>query len=327
MSQPFVSICIPVYNGLKHLNECLDSCLNQQYANYEIIICDDGSHDKSTELIEDYARKHSKIRFFRNEKNLGLVGNWNRCLDHAKGEWIKFVFQDDYITPDCLQVFLESVQPGSLLLVSERHFVLPDQPTEEQFIYYNQKVRTLKNTNQNTQSYFPPGLLSHIAVQNMCMNFIGEPSLTFFKKECVQQLGNFNAILKQICDLEFVLRVGSTYGLTYVPKKICAFRIHSESTTSTNISNRYFELHYVEPVLFAYLLLYDAHFENFRKNLTPFLSFKLHVYFKVKTYRAFKMHQVQKHDHYLFNGSHAGIKEISAASRPNLVTRLLERFL
>lgn len=327
MSQPFISICIPVYNGQHYLKECLDSCLFQQYDHYELVICDDGSQDESPSIISTYAQQHKKIRYFRNEKNLGLVGNWNRCIELAEGEWIKFVFQDDYITRDCLKEFAAAIGPDSVLLLSERNFILPDKPSQEEIEYYTHGVRTLTNTGRGIQHNYSAGSLARISVQNMCMNFIGEPSLSLFRKDLVTKLGYFNPVLKQICDLEFLLRVGSNYGLTYIPKKLCAFRIHADSTTSMNVSTKFFELHYVEPVVFASILLFDKQFDHFRKSLTPVQSFKLKIYFKVKTYRAYKIHEAEGRDHPLFNGSRSEIKHIAEIKKGNLWTRVLERFL
>ena len=86
-SAPLVSICIPVYNGEKYLAQALESCIGQTYPNVEIIVCDDRSSDNSLEVIA--ALSSPLIRIHQNEKNLGLVGNWKKCIEMAKGEWIK----------------------------------------------------------------------------------------------------------------------------------------------------------------------------------------------------------------------------------------------
>ena len=95
--KPPISVCVPTYNGMKYLRECLDSILVQSFENFEVIIVDDQSADGSVDLLSEYAAQDERIRVFRNPQNLGLVGNWNRCLDLASAEWIKFVFQDDLI--------------------------------------------------------------------------------------------------------------------------------------------------------------------------------------------------------------------------------------
>jgi hypothetical protein len=166
-------------------------------------------------------------------------------------------------------------------------------------------------------------LISKIAVQNICLNFIGEPSLVFFKKNVVNDVGLFNSALKQICDLEFALRVASKYGLKYIPKKTCAFRVHQDSTTSTNVSNKFFELHYIEPLLFSYFLLFDEHFSAFRENLNYFELVKLRLFFKVKAYKANKVNLKENYNYFLFNNTGAHYSEIAKVKNGSLVIKLI----
>ena len=102
MPDLLVSICIPVFNGEKFLKQCIDSCLAQTYSNYEVIVSDDHSTDGSEQIVRRLMQLEPKIKYYKNETNLGLVANWNRCIGHATGEWIKMLFQDDYMAPDCL---------------------------------------------------------------------------------------------------------------------------------------------------------------------------------------------------------------------------------
>ncbi|MGZ4038071.1 MAG: glycosyltransferase family 2 protein, partial [Bacteroidia bacterium] len=154
MTKLIVSICIPVYNGGHYLRQCIESCLEQAFSDYEIVVCDDGSTDGSIQVIEAYAAQHPKIRFYRNPQNLGLVGNWNRCLEEAKGEWVKFVFQDDYITTDCLAEFVKAANDKTMLVMCRRHFILPEHASKEEKNYYSQEVRTLENTTDHKGTEF-----------------------------------------------------------------------------------------------------------------------------------------------------------------------------
>ena len=86
---PKVSVLVPVYNGEKFLAECLDSVLTQDFSDMEILIADDGSTDGSVALLERYAITDRRIRWWKNERNLGLIANFNHCLREEKGEYIK----------------------------------------------------------------------------------------------------------------------------------------------------------------------------------------------------------------------------------------------
>jgi glycosyltransferase involved in cell wall biosynthesis len=326
MSEPLISICIPTYNGEEFLDQCLKSCIGQSYANYEIVVCDDKSSDATAKIIEKYCTQISKIRFIQNPSNLGLVGNWNKCMEEARGEWIKFVFQDDYISSDCLQEFVNNIDDNIKLLVSERNFVLPTDASSETRKYYEHGVRTLTNTCKNNSLIYSPTLISRIAVQNMCMNFIAEPSLSFFKKDIVSEIGFFNPALKQICDLEFLLRVASCYGLKYVPKKICSFRIHANTTTSMNLASNHFVLYYIERLLLSYFLLYDRRFSAFRKALGPYLTFRLWLYFRVRAYNAYRANQKENRNHFLFTARSEEFGKIWDVRKGNLFVRQIAKF-
>jgi glycosyltransferase involved in cell wall biosynthesis len=104
--KPLVSVCIPTYNGAKYLKECLDSVLAQTFTDFEVLIVDDKSSDETLSIAQEYATYDPRFRVIQNECNLGLVGNWNRCVELAQGEWIKFIFQDDLIEPACLERML-----------------------------------------------------------------------------------------------------------------------------------------------------------------------------------------------------------------------------
>ncbi|HJW28009.1 MAG TPA: glycosyltransferase family 2 protein, partial [Saprospiraceae bacterium] len=108
---PAISIVIPTYNGAEYLCECLDSVLDQSYTDFEIIIVDDTSKDATLKIAREYAHRDKRITIHENSINLGLVGNWNRCVEIARADWIKFVFQDDYLYPDCLRALYEAARP------------------------------------------------------------------------------------------------------------------------------------------------------------------------------------------------------------------------
>lgn len=96
------SIIIPVYNAEATLNKCVDSVLMQPFADFELILVDDGSKDKSLQICEEYARKDSRVAIIHKE-NGGVSSARNRGLDIAKGTWVTFVDSDDYLGDGFLQ--------------------------------------------------------------------------------------------------------------------------------------------------------------------------------------------------------------------------------
>ena len=98
MDRTKISVIVPVYNVETYLARCVDSILNQSYANLEVILVDDGSKDASGSICEKYAEKDNRIRVIHKE-NGGLSSARNAGLDVACGEYITFVDSDDWIEP------------------------------------------------------------------------------------------------------------------------------------------------------------------------------------------------------------------------------------
>lgn len=100
-----ISIIVPVYNVDKYLNECIDSLIHQTYQNIEILLIDDGSTDKSSDICDVWANKgHEKIRVIHTE-NQGVSAARNRGIEEAKGEWLLFVDADDWVDRElCMEL-------------------------------------------------------------------------------------------------------------------------------------------------------------------------------------------------------------------------------
>ena len=96
MSNPKISVIIPVYNAESTLRRCVDSVLAQTFTDFECLLINDGSKDKSGEICDEYAIRDSRVRVFHKE-NGGVSSARNVGLDNATGEWIAFVDSDDWV--------------------------------------------------------------------------------------------------------------------------------------------------------------------------------------------------------------------------------------
>ncbi|NDW09800.1 glycosyltransferase family 2 protein [Dysgonomonas sp. 520] len=115
-SSPFVSVVMPAYNAEKYLKEAIDSILNQTYKNFEFIIVDDGSTDKTSEIIESYT--DNRIKLLKNDKNRGLIYSANIAIRVATGKYIARMDADDISLPERLEkqvLFLEKNNEVSIL--------------------------------------------------------------------------------------------------------------------------------------------------------------------------------------------------------------------
>ena len=105
---PQISVIVPVYNSEQYLHRCIDSILAQTFTDFELLLIDDGSTDKSGVICDEYVLKDKRVRVFHKE-NGGVSSARNVGLDHARGKYIGWVDSDDYIHEDMFQLLYEAV--------------------------------------------------------------------------------------------------------------------------------------------------------------------------------------------------------------------------
>jgi glycosyltransferase involved in cell wall biosynthesis len=123
-----VSIGLPVYNGERYLESALESMLSQTYTDLELIISDNASDDRTRDICLDYARKDTRIRYGRNERNLGAAANYNRVVARSRGQYFKWVAHDDVYSSHFLAQCLEALEsnPRAVLCYSPAIFIDED---------------------------------------------------------------------------------------------------------------------------------------------------------------------------------------------------------
>lgn len=117
MDAPRVSLGLPVYNGDRYLEEALESICSQTFRDFELIVSDNASTDRTSEICRKLAERDPRVRYFRNETNVGAAPNYNRVFALARGEFFKWVAHDDLYDPDYLLRCVEALDrdPGVVL--------------------------------------------------------------------------------------------------------------------------------------------------------------------------------------------------------------------
>ena len=105
--QPKISVIIPVYNVEKYLPECLESILNQNFQDFEIICVDDGSTDRSLDILQEYKRKDDRFVILQ-QRHAGAGAARNHGIKLAEGKYIQFLDSDDYFEPTLLETIFTS---------------------------------------------------------------------------------------------------------------------------------------------------------------------------------------------------------------------------
>lgn len=231
-----VTIAIPTFNGSRFLLDALGSAVRQTYDRIEILVVDDASEDGSAELAEEFARQHPGIalRVVLNRGRLGLAGNWNHCIDLAKGEFLKFLFQDDLLEPECVEEMVRSIEvtPNAGMTFSRRKLRVdgPVSAMTRRWIARHGEPHTrfarLEPMNDGRR------LFREQMSRDPFRNWIGEPTAVLLRTELAREVGGFNLQLKQRVDTELWLRLMCHGDVAFLNKPLATFRLHSASATS-----------------------------------------------------------------------------------------------
>ncbi|MBN2766693.1 MAG: glycosyltransferase [Paludibacteraceae bacterium] len=236
MIKPLVTICIPTYNGEKYILDALNSALEQTYRPIEIVVSDDNSKDNTLKIIKNRcANTDINISIYSHHPQ-GIGENWNNCINNANGEYIKFLFQDDVIEPNCIDELIKPFFENKSLGLSfcKRNFIVEYRDNEKTNEWINQYQNlhlhwtNLKQHQKGTQ------LLKDIKLLDLPRNKVGEPTAVLLKKSVFEKVGMFNTDLKQSLDYEFWYRVFTKFDVSFVDKCLVSFRLHPEQATSVN---------------------------------------------------------------------------------------------
>lgn len=222
-----VSVLIPCYNHEKFVADCLESILNQSYSNFEVIICDDCSKDKSVAVIQEMKEKFEEheIRFIllENRQNRGITPNINRMLKEAQGEYVKIIASDDMLAENYMaeMVAVLEEKPTLQFLFSNGHKIMEKAtyPVEEQYL-----LGTLMEQ--------IPDCKTNVFERIYTFNFVPAPTL-LFRRNVLEEVGGYDENIG-IEDLEMLLRVLQRYpdGMGVSEEKLVYYRINDNSITS-----------------------------------------------------------------------------------------------
>jgi len=214
-----VSVCVPTFNPGVHLKPALDTVLSQTFTDFELIIVDDCSSEEVETIV--FQIDDPRIRFFRNEANLGLVGNWNRCIDLASGEYVSIFHQDDLMDRENIgsKTAILDLYPqvgivySNILRIDENsqiiggHYI--SQPSQDVVLTGVQLFQMVADTG----------------------NPVACPSV-MARRECYEKLGRFDDRLPFATDMEMWLRIARVYSVGYLARPLLSHRVHGRQETA-----------------------------------------------------------------------------------------------
>lgn len=227
MNDPLVSILIPIYNHEKYLLECLNNLLKIDYQNIEIILCNDGSTDRSYDFAKEWCKEQTKYHaVLLSQLNQGICKTLNRLIKNASGEYLVFCASDDYLTIDSIKqrvTFLEAHKDkeaciGDAYLIDQNSRVVSKSAMKH---LYNANYNALENK-----------IVSELVLR---WSVVG-PSL-LIRKSAYEKYGYYDENLI-IEDRDFYLRILAENKLCFMPKVVAAYRVHTDNISRKNIKSR-----------------------------------------------------------------------------------------
>lgn len=264
---PKVSILIPVYNTEAFIAETIESVLNQTFNDWELIIVDDCSIDRTFSICQRYAANDKRIRLYRNSKNLGMMANWNYGVDlcHPLALYWGKLDADDIWTPnvvsDCVDILDSDPEAG--LVCGE--YVCIDENSEVMDNSYYSSPEFAKDCG----IFFTELVL--LGVNKMFSYGIAQQGIGLLRKSIFSDLGKFS--LLDAGDTEMWFRVGCHYKIYTCSKLFHYHRVWEKNFTRSNVLNlgkskkNIFEVRQaILDYYFANQVLNNNHYRKFSKN-------------------------------------------------------------
>jgi glycosyltransferase involved in cell wall biosynthesis len=223
---PKVSVCMPVYNGSDYIADSIESVLTQTYKNFNLIVCDNCSTDNTEEIVCNF--NDPRLIYVRNNKNLGLVGNHNRCLELADGEYVYFLHHDDIMLPDNLELKVRILDEHPNVGLVHSDVLFMDKNGEHLNITkFDAKRDYIEDGIKAFEKYI-------LAMPVGARFFIGS---VLARRDCYLKLGGLNPLLPNADDSEMWMRILLFYDVACVGKHLVKYRLH-DGMTSASINDR-----------------------------------------------------------------------------------------
>ena len=219
VNDSLVSIIVPIYNAEKYLDSCIQSVLRQTYTNWELILIDDGSTDKSGRIAEEYGFADERITVFH-QKNLGVSLARNQGIDEATGNYVVFLDADDELIEDCLAKTVNIAEETNADVVAGRS-------CENQELFQDRIIWTGAEALENS-------LKDHLFTYSVCAKLI--------RREFIGKT-RFTPDIRINEDSYFVFQLLCKQNVFVLTNDVIYFyRANSESSSRTVFSEKYFDI-------------------------------------------------------------------------------------
>jgi len=214
---PKVSVCIPSYNYAHYIAGCIQSVLEQTYRDYELVIVDNRSSDNTVEVVHSF--RDPRIRFFQNERNLGLVPNWNRCVSLASGEYIAVLPADDAFLPRMLERSVAMLDAHPNLGFTYSSYYMTDE--------LGKVVQTKRQWDQDRVMTGEDAVRTNLINANFAI-----PVTVLMRRDCYGATGGYDETYRLIVDWVLYMRAALRHDVGYIAELLAFHRYQQPSSVS-----------------------------------------------------------------------------------------------
>ena len=222
-----ILVFVPTYNSEKYLRQCLDSVLQQTFQDWQCVISDDASTDKSVEIAKEYEKKDTRFKVLTHEKNVGAANNWNRAKENNNSFATKILCADDYIFHDSLAIQLNLLKRFNTSIVfSERKILFPSgRSLHPKLPKYGQSL----SFNEAFSLYIKSG-----------RNIFGEPVAALFKTDSLISSKTFNSNFEFALDTFCYAAIANNENVTFDSNIVGVFRVSKSQWSYKMRSEQFF---------------------------------------------------------------------------------------
>ena len=219
MAQPRLSVCLPTYNGEAYVAEAVRSVLEQSYTDFELVVVDDGSSDRTLEILQTF--DDPRLRIYQNPDRRGIPGNWNVAVGLARGEYVCVFHQDDVMLTDNLARKMALFDTdSSLSLVHSGAEVVVEAGAPKHVAEWREKAEA--DFVEDGGAYFRKLLLHG--------DCICAPTV-IVRREQLAALGGFNETLGYTCDYEMWMRLCVEGRVGFIHDTLVRYRWHAANAS------------------------------------------------------------------------------------------------
>jgi glycosyltransferase involved in cell wall biosynthesis len=221
-----ISVIMPAYNAESFIVEAIESVLGQTFPDFELIISDDGSRDRTLEIASAYAARDSRVHVLHGE-NVGVAENGNRCLRAAKYPWIARMDSDDISLPDRLAQVAAAVREAPEVVLWGGHAIIIDR--------WGNRLRRIHSGPESAEEYLDYRRAGKViyAISPTCL----------FRRDLALELGGYDRRMEGAEDVELMNNIAERGPARTIKRDLAFYRVHGNSISSTRymVQQRIFE--------------------------------------------------------------------------------------